>query len=263
MNQYPIFISSSDAYFDLWPIFFDLFKKYWPEFDGLIYLNTEHKEFYFEGLNIICTHVGSNSFGKTFRAGLDKVDSPYLLLIMIDYFFMEKVKNELMNDYFVFFKAQCLDSLCLIAKTYKNILPLKFKDVYKVIPPSQDMFNYQIAFWNKTTLYQMVLPHETPWLSEWYGTLRANQMNLKLAFTATEIPIQYLAEGALHKGKWVKPIVDFFTEISYSIDYTQRGLFDIKPDTYVKRGRSRLITFIPRVLSNLDLFKRKWIKVNE
>jgi hypothetical protein len=32
---------------------FALFKKYWPEYNGTIYLNTETKQFTHEGLNIV------------------------------------------------------------------------------------------------------------------------------------------------------------------------------------------------------------------
>lgn len=34
MKTCPIFISSADSYSDLWPVFFKLFKEYWPEWGG-------------------------------------------------------------------------------------------------------------------------------------------------------------------------------------------------------------------------------------
>lgn len=260
MNTCPIFVSSSDAYADLWPLFFDLFKKYWPEYEGVIYLNTETKEFKYEGLNIICTQVGKNTFGNTFRSGLAKVDAPYLMLIMIDYIFMGKINHELLTNYFEYFKQQKIDSLCLVPSQFFNIEKLAYKDLYQVIPPSKDMFSYQIAFWKKSILFEMALPHETPWLSEWYGTVRANKMKLKLAFTATERPIPYLMEGALHKGKWVSPMITFLNEIGYKIDFSKRGLFVEKPITIKERIARRLDTFWPRCLSNFDLLKRRFAK---
>jgi hypothetical protein len=260
MNNYTIFISSSDAYADLWPIFFDLFKKYWPEYDGIIYLNTEKKAFFYEGFNIVCTQVGKNSFGNTFRSGLQKVESPYLLLIMIDYFFMGKINHEALGKYFFYFRQQNLDTLCLMPSQYSNIEKLEFEDVYRVIPPSKDMFSYQAAFWKKSVLFEMALPHETPWLSEWYGTARANQMKLKLAYLATEKPIPYLMEGALHKGKWVTPMVSFLKEIVYDVDFSKRGLFEDIPFTLFDRVKARLVTFWPRCLSNFDLLKKMFKK---
>lgn len=258
MNKYPIFVSSSDAYSDIWPIFFELFKRYWPEYEGAIYLNTENKDFQFDGLHIVCTRVGNNRFDKTFRLGLDQVDSPYLMLIMIDYFFMGKVNHDQLNEYFNYFKTQNFDSLCLVTNPYTKIAKLDYKDIYLVVPPSKDMFSYQIAFWQKSVLYEMALPHESPWLSEWYGTARANEMQLKLAFTTTEKPIPYLAEGALHKGKWVQAMITFLQNIDYQVDFNKRGFFEDIPATLQDRIKGRINTFLPRCLSNLDLLKRRF-----
>jgi len=260
MNKYPIFISSSDSYSDLWPLFFSLFKKYWPEYEGIIYLNTEYKDYEYDGLTIICTQVGKNSFGKTFRLGLDKVEAPYVMLIMIDYFFMDKVNHKLLEDYFNYFRLQNLDSLCLVPNPYTKIKKLEYKDLYQVIPPSKDMFSYQIAFWKKSVLFEMALPHETPWLSEWYGTFRANQMKIKLVFAANENPIPYLAEGALHKGKWVQQIILFFQETGINVDYTKRGFFEEAQVSLIDRIKARIDTFWPRCLSNLDLLSRRFKK---
>ena len=66
----PIFVSSADSYHDIWPVFFDLFMMHWPEYDGIIFLNTEEKVYRHEGLNIHCTQVGKlGSFGKFFEQG--------------------------------------------------------------------------------------------------------------------------------------------------------------------------------------------------
>lgn len=253
-NNCPIFISSSDEYSDLWPIFFSLFKKYWPTFNNTIYLNTEDKNFHFEGLDIICTQVGKlGNFGETFRAGLNKTDSPYVLLIMIDYLIMKEVDHILCSKYYNYFLQNNLDSLCLTSNPYTKVKELECKELSLVIPPSKDMFSYQIAFWKKDILYKMALPHESPWLSEWYGTKRANKMKLELVYVNESNVIYYLAEGALHKGKWVKTMVNFLESIGYSVDYSKRGLFTDNKATWFQRGKGRIQTFIPRLLSNLDL----------
>lgn len=260
MKEYTIFISSADSYADIWPVFFDLFKRFWPEYNGDIYLNTETKNFSYEGLNITCTQVGKlGSFGKTFQAGLNKIESSFVLLIMIDYFFMEKVNEGLLQQYFNCFKENDFDSLCLINGTFDKSVEVSGTGVKIIIPPSRDMFSFQIAFWKKTVLFQMALPHESPWLSEWYGTLRANLMQIKLAYIVDKMPIIYLAEGALHKGKWVNEMTDFLSGINYDFNFLHRGLFVDHPETFKLRLKNRIKTFGPRCLSNLDLIKRKYL----
>ena len=43
MKDLAVFVSSSDNYSDIWDLFFDLFYKYWPEYKGKIYLQTQKK----------------------------------------------------------------------------------------------------------------------------------------------------------------------------------------------------------------------------
>lgn len=74
VNECPIFVSSSDAYSDIWYPFFALFKREWPEYKGRIYLNTQGKRFSFPGLDIVCTNVPNGMrFGKTFKAVAVKI----------------------------------------------------------------------------------------------------------------------------------------------------------------------------------------------
>jgi hypothetical protein len=264
IDKYPIFISSSDSYSDLWPIFFDLFKKYWPEFSGVIYLNTEKQLFAYEGLNIVCTQVGIfKHFGQTFRAGLDKVPDPNVLLIMIDYLFMGEINHQVITDYYQYFNENNYDSLCLRVNNYSNSEPIGFKQLNRVLAPSKNMFSYQIAFWRRDVLYKMALPHESPWLSEWYGTLRANVMKIKLAHIVGPAVIPYLGEGALQKGKWVPPILDFLLKFSYEIDYEKRGYFTGDNISIRARLKARVKTFRPRLLSNLDLVGLKYFNTEK
>jgi serine/threonine protein kinase len=263
INQCPIFISSSDSYSDLWPIFFDLFKKFWPEFSGVIYLNTEEQIFHFEGLNIICTQVGkSKHFGQTFRAGLDKIAAPNVLLIMIDYFLMGSINHNMITDYYEYFQENNYDSICLVRNDYGNSERVGFKDLNRVLAPSKNMFSYQIAFWRKDVLYKMALPHESPWLSEWYGTLRANVMKIKLAHISGPPVVPYLLEGALHKGKWVPEILEFLSTYSYKIDYDQRGYFKGDDTNISARLKARIKTFRPRFLSNLNLVRLQFAQIS-
>jgi len=236
MNNYKIFVSSSDSYSDIWPIFFNLFKKYWPEYKGDIYLNTENLSYSHNDLNIICTKVGKQqSFGQTFRNGLDIIPSENILLIMIDYIFMGKVNSERIEDFFNFFIESNLDSLCLINQSYPNVIQTKNQELVIVNTPAPYiMFSYQIAFWKKSMLYQMALPHENPWSSEWYGTKRAEKMKIKLASISHEKfnPIPYNLAGCLHKGKWLDDAINHLNEINFYVDFSLRGYFKEPPDTF-------------------------------
>lgn len=264
MNNCPIFISSADSYSDLWPLFFDLFKMNWPEYEGQIYLNTHEKNFRYDGLNIKCTRVGRlNSFGRTFRAGLDKIQSDHILLMMIDYIFMGPVNNLKVKEYHDRFISSDLDTLCLIfQEEYRELAKTGLTDLRTVVPPSPFMFSFQMAFWKKEVLYEMALPHETPWTSEWYGTLRANRMKIKMACLSEEVqqPIPYDAAGCLHKGKWLGNAVEYLQQVNYPMDFNKRGYYKEPPYNFKNRLKTK-VSFVIDGLSGSywDLMKRKEI----
>lgn len=265
MNNFSIFVSSSDTYADIWPLFFDLFQKYWPEYKGVIYLQTQEKKYKHDGLNIICTNVGFHKhFGATLRAGLNKVNNDNILLIMIDYIFMGKVNHQSVMEYYNFFLDYNLDSLCLYPQPFLHYKPSINDNLQQAIPPcGKVMFGYQIAFWKKSLLLDMgALPHEDPWMSEWYGSSRAEKMNLHIECIKKDIsmPIPYDVRGCLHQGRWLQNAVDLLNQINYSIDTSARGLYDDKKGykSLWYRIRIKWVIWITGLRGSYwDLFNRK------
>ena len=237
-KDFPVFVSSADSYHDIWPVFFDLFKMHWPEYDGIIYLSTEEKVYDHEGLNIHCTQVGKlGSFGKIFRAGLDQVKSDHLLLMMIDYIFMSKVNDKNIRHYYNCFIELGFDSLLIIPSNFETQTPTSFEKIKKVGLPVPHLFSYQIAFWKKGILYKMALPHENPWTSEWYGSTRANKMRIQLGCLSesVETPILYDPHGCLDKGKWLNNAIEYLQKIDYPVDFKKRGIHEELPQKFKER----------------------------
>lgn len=226
-NEYAVFVSSSDSYSDLWELFFSLFKKYWPGYSGTIYLNTEEKEYQCEGLNVVSTQVGRHRhFGETFHAGLDRVRETNVLLMMIDYVFMGPVSEEKMARCFRSFVTMDLAAVCLFSQGYPNVRETECPGLLRVVPYTAHLFSFQIAFWKKAVLKDMVAEYESPWTAEFYGTLRANVLKLPIGVVSRELmPIPYLPEGALREGKWVQPMIDFLVSIGVSVEFEKRGRF--------------------------------------
>lgn len=238
MEDFVIFVSSSDNYSDIWDVFFDMFRKYWPEYKGKIYLQTQEKTYSHEGLNIICTHVGRRKyFGETLRAGLDSFPEDNILLFMIDYMIMDKVNNNCMCNYYRYFKSEDLDSLCLVSQRFTNAIPAHNGQFLRANPPKKNLcnlfksdrilFGYQLAFWKKRVLKEMALPHENPWMSEWYGSARAEIMRLQIEClkAGENPPVKYDARGCLHQGTWLNNAVQFMKSQNYSFDFSKRGYY--------------------------------------
>lgn len=263
MKDFAVFVSSSDNYSDIWDLFFDLFYKYWPEYNGKIYLQTQEKEYKHPHLNIICTHVGKlKYFGQTLRAGLDKIPEENILFIMIDYIFMGKVNNAKVMEYYHFFTSHEVDTLRLIEERFDHYKETSNPEIKQCFPPAPNrFFSYQIGFWKKNMLKEMALPHENPWSSEWYGDKRAHIIPLKLYSIQKGItpPILYDSRGCLHRGKWLDNAVSFLQSIHYPINFEQRGYYTNEYQTLKTRIKlSWMLKKDGLKGGYLDLIKRKY-----
>lgn len=269
MDNCTVFVSSADSYSDLWDVFFDLFQKYWPEYDGEIVLNTQEKDYYHEGLNIKCTKVGKlKGFGATYRAGLDTIKTDNVLIFLIDFIFMDKVNNAKINEYYKYFVNHELDTLYLCNLPFTNYIVSNNADL--LIPkrpyPESILFGYQIGFWKKSTLYQMMLPHEDPWMSEWYGSKRAEVINISVAYLSDRKlkPIVYNAAGCIHQGLWLDDAVKFLnTNYDKNIDFSARGYYKENPvyNSFSFRVRLKLNILKTGIMGSYwDLIKRKCLK---
>ena len=66
-NRVTLLVNSCDAYADLWQPFFTLLKRYFVPLPAEILLNTETKDFAFDGLNLRCVHSTAPTYGEDDR----------------------------------------------------------------------------------------------------------------------------------------------------------------------------------------------------
>lgn len=264
MKDLAVFVSSSDNYSDIWDLFFDLFYKYWPEYKGKIYLQTQKKDYKHPNLDIICTKVGKlKYFGMTLKAGLEQIPEENILFIMIDYIFMGQVDNQRIMRYYKFFKSHDVDSLRLIEESFDHFINTEDPEIKQCLPPAKNrFFSYQIGFWRKDILKGLVLPHESPWSSEWYGDKRAHIIPLKLYSIHKNVlqPIPYDPKGCLHRGKWLDNAVSFLKSINYPINFQSRGLYTNEYQNLSTRIKlSWMLKKDGLKGGYLDLIKRKYL----
>ena len=225
-SNFAIFYHTCDKYSDMWEPFCYFFKKYWPDFNGVIYFNTEEKDFYYVGLNIVPLKVGVRDFSDREIEGLKRVKEDYILLMMDDLFLMNKVNNEVVESYFSYFKKVNLDSLVFRKfSSYEVTVSLNFREAEIVIPPSIDMLSSQLAFWKKDSFIKSLYVYDGPWEMEWFGAMRANISHLKLACTPENV-IPSLPGGALRVGKWDPQIIPFLENEDYTFDFGKRGYYN-------------------------------------
>lgn len=260
--KFSILINTTDTFEDCWFPFFTLFKKYWPDYTGKIYLNTETKVYTHDGLNIISLQNNKNTPNKKITwsecliRALNLIDEEIVLYMQEDYFLKDFVKNDIVQNFDQLMhynkKIDCIhltDACGHLAETSK------YHDYLQhLISPQRYLTNCQAAFWRKRTLLSLIRSHENAWQFEEFGSIRAEKLKpVFLGVARTWVKhdqfeiIPYVFTGII-QGRWFEPVVELFKKHDIIIDFSIRGFVNQAPkrsiQTKIKYRLNRLPVLI-------------------
>ena len=266
--NYSILINTCDKFEDCWNPFFKLFKYYWPDCKGKLYLNTEFKELSYPDLNIISVKAceGKSFNGKyatwsqCLKWALEKIDTDIILYMQEDYFLNGKVDNNMIEHY-VRYMYEKPDVPC-IHLSDAGIPSCEDADSTEHLCYSDSTFfsyvSCQTAIWKKSVLLKLLREHETAWNFEWWGSKRARYMKLHFLTINRDwllndhLVIPYIVTGVIG-GKWYKPVEKLFCEHSIKMDFSYRGFYDTNHKKTIKE-RLKLKQSIYRPKSVWEIF---------
>ena len=266
--QYSILINTCDKFEDCWDPFFKLFKLYWSDCRGSIYLNTEYQDYSYPGLSVVPVKgcVGKSFKGKfatwssCLKWALDKMDSDIVLYMQEDYFLKAPVKNDLVEKY-VKLMYEHPDIKCIhltdqavrtcVKSEFENLDIVEFNQRYRV--------SCQAALWRREELYALIREYEDAWLFEEFGSQRSAVMKSKYLCVSRDFVklnqfeiIPYIFTGIV-QGRWFEETVPLFEKHGIEMDFTKRGMLKDAPKK----------PFLKRVKYRLNKIKALWIQKKE
>lgn len=245
MSNYALLVNTCDNFEDCWEPFFKLFKEFWPDFDGTIYLNTEYKEYSYPGLDIIAVQgCAKHNFPKGKRAtwsqclkwALELIKEDIVLYMQEDYFLKSEVKNAIVTNFVELIqKHQKIDCIHLTDQSVIANGPSEYSKLDDVVLKQRYRICCQAALWRKESLTYYIKPKESAWEFEEFGSKRAakahhnfyviDQSWVKL--NEFEI-IPYIFTGIIG-GRWKSEVVHLFKKWEISIDFEKRGFHENRP----------------------------------
>ena len=234
-----IFVNTSDNFEDCWIPFFTLFQKYWPECPYPIVLNTETKDFHFEGLDIQCSKVAVGesrrlTWSECLARSLDAIDTPYILYLQEDFFLEAPVKQVQLDVFLAEIRAGRADVIRLLecggaGPWHPTENPL----LWAVDQKAKYRIALQAALWRKSSLRAHIRLHESPWQLEIFGSVRAWRKPEKVLCVNRDLfskpgaeIFPYQATGVV-SGQWERSIVEpLFANHGISMDFSRRGFYD-------------------------------------
>jgi hypothetical protein len=247
-DNFSILINTTDSFEDCWIPFFTLFKKFWPDYTGKIYLNTETKVFTFPDLDIVSVQNNKNTptkritWSECLLRALKSIDSDIILYMQEDYFLKDTVKNDLVDKY-VQMMHENKDIHC-IHLTDQAVIPEKnpsnYDGLFPVILKQRYRISCQAALWRKDVLLSYLRSYENAWQFEEFGSQRAAILKHNfyvvdknwVKLNQFEI-IPYVFTGII-QGKWKEEVVPLFDKNEIRIDYKIRGFIKNSPKRTLK-----------------------------
>ena len=240
-----VVINSCDNYSDLWDPFFILFKKYWKDCPLGIVLNTEKKSYHDADIDIkvINYERQDNTYGNRIRNCLRKIDTPYVLLMLDDFFIREPVNMELVEKT-ISYLDENPDVICFnfdVAGDQYDEDDGRFLEYQKRSKYGSYRYNMQAGIWRTKALYDAWKPKESPWQWELYGNVRSWNENKKIyvlkEYMKTPIEYGYYPDArGVYRGKWViEDVKDLFDKNNIEVDYSKRGIYKKEDESEPKR----------------------------
>ncbi len=233
-----ILICSCDRYADVWPPFFYFFNKHWEDCPYPLYLLTNEKEY--SGSGVTTLPAGEdNDWSSGFLHAVEQVGTKYILILMEDYFLLEKPDCKFFNRAVESMRENKVSYLRLFPRPGPDDVSTRIGDVEigEIFRNSEYRVSLQAAIWDVDYLKRLVRVGESAWELEVKGTERSNDMPDKLYSVAdgAACPISYFCTAVV-KGYWVKEAVAMCRQNNVEIDLSKR-----KIEPFYVRGNIRPI----------------------
>jgi hypothetical protein len=193
-----VVVLSCDAYADLWPTFFSLFRRHWPDCPFPVLLGSNHRDSPEPSVETIKIG-GDASWADSAHRVVGAVDTPYVLLLLEDFLLRSQVNSAAVTARFQ--ELRRLEGGCLRLKPFpKPDLPLaRFSAIGEIRPGAPYRCSLQAAIWRREIFLELLKPGETAWEMEIFGSRRSD--SLDMGFYSTWHPVlDYVAGVTL--GEW-------------------------------------------------------------
>ena len=223
-----VVVSSCDGYADIWPAFFTLLERRWPDNPFPVALNTESLPAPCAGVTAYHTAPGT-PWTRRLQSVLQRLGTPYTLILLDDFFFTAPVETaELLS---------CIDRMdsdpsiaCF------SFFPTTGNPPHSDIPgydlrPQDGLyrFNAQAGLWRTERLISFLDADENAWEWENNGNLRsfavADRFYSRSTTSSPVFAYDFMKHGLIG-GKWFPETAALFAAEGIDMDFSRRGFYD-------------------------------------
>ena len=207
-------VCSLDEYADVWPDFFSLWFRFWPDMPFPIYLISNERTF--PGTGVRALPVGSGlTWSQRMQRALGQIPQPYVLFSTEDFFLYEPVDTAQVLLLYEQMRAE--------EAVYLRLMP--FASIPHTPHPRWPHLGLiekgapyrsagQLSFWDRRMMLGSLHPDESAAEWERQGTMRSDKIDAPFLTVRDGIePVKY--HNMIRAGKWNRDAVR---------DYAARGV---------------------------------------
>ena len=221
-----VLVLSCDAYSDLWPPFFELYFKNWPDnkFDTFLLSNFNvYPDSRVETITVGEDITWSQNLINALK-GLDRYE--YVLLLMEDGFLKEKVDDAVLNGIIKKFTSNKGNYLTLINEPKPNKPHDKDYGEISIGAPYRPTATF--AVWKINTLLSLLDVNENAWEFEKKGAIRSDKFDK--FYSVHHDQFTYI-HGVI-KGQWLSPAIEDLKTLGIKVS-DDRGIYSNKYQVFL------------------------------
>lgn len=190
-DKLSVLIGTCDLYRPLWRNFDILYKRYWKLDTKNIFVGETIPIPYEEYYNVL---PGINlPWGLRMLEGLKQVSTPYVCILLEDYYFTETVSDDFISEHINILESYNADKV-MFDKLYPSdvySLTQLSENLYQFLTHSNYLNSIQPAIWRTDYLHKVLKPNYSPWQFELDGNSYAQTLNPKIILKAREKSVYF------------------------------------------------------------------------
>ena len=227
MEDIAVLVASCDEFSDLWPAFFTLFFRYWPDCPYPVYLGSDYRTYDDPRVKslTICGEPSATGWSARVRGMLEQIPQRYVIMLLEDFFICEPVDTARIRSLGSYMKSKKAGYLRLRPTPGPDVLCEDNPEVGENLEGTAYRICTQASLWDKQILLALLRDGETVWEFELQGSRRTDEMDaLFLSVTReTSRPLPYFCTAVV-RGKWMRDAVELCKRESLEVDLSVRKL---------------------------------------
>ena len=212
-----VVVVSCDAYADVIPPFVALWHKFWPDcpFETVLLTETVLNE----GFGRVISVGKCNDWAPRVLKALSNITTPYILLVLNDYYLEAPVNTSLVLRRLEEAKRCSALNLRLVPNP-PGREPVQGSDLLEMPKNVAYCITCQVGIWDSAFFASLLSRTRSAWEFERYGSFMIGDEQRPLLVTPTK---EFPFVDAVHKGYWEKFGVEVCQRNGVPIDFAARG----------------------------------------